>query len=196
MRGFVISVPFATLLVGSVALAQPPRAPGLTPLPASLPAQCQALAHVPASAQIPRPEISAHVSVANCLAEHQMSSLKLAPTTASIDQMDAAVAPAVAILDGVIATGDPYWMFIAEDAKRDLYTGMIVRQRSTIKSGKIAGHDKLEPQLGCWKANAATAQLAMARILEAHPDVANRDAVTVNVAAADVRRTEGSSRAL
>ena len=76
------------------------------------PPRCEALSQVLASSTIPGSEVSAHVSVANCMLEDAMNQVKLAPDQASIARMNAAVAPGLAVLDGVICAGDPYWQAI------------------------------------------------------------------------------------
>src|SRR5215471_5690543 len=112
-----MSVLFAT---GGLAAA----APVLAPLPRTQPARCEPLAKLPASATIPGPALAAHVSVATCMAVIAMNEIVPAPDDASIARLNAAIAPSMALLDSVIGTGDPYWMIVAQDAKRGLYVGM------------------------------------------------------------------------
>lgn len=181
MSRFTIS---ALVLCTSAGLASAAPAPptGLAPLPTSLPPRCQPLAHVPASATIPGPTIAAHVSVANCLAEDAMNALSLSPSAASIAQLNAAVAPSLALLDGVIRTGDPYWELVAQDAKRDLYSSMIVRVRRTLPADDASARASLEPRLTAWQASESRAETAMADLGRAHPDLARRDAVVAGIA--------------
>lgn len=172
----------AAALLGGVASAAPLSVPGLAPLPEHLPPRCEPLARVPASATIPGPQLAAHVSVANCLAEDAMNELRLSPDAASIDRLDAAVAPSLALLDGVIVAGDAYWKVIAEDAKRDLYVGMIVRERASIPSGDRVAHDALEPKLAPWQEDTSQAIAAIARLTREDPALSGRDPVIARAA--------------
>lgn len=109
-----------------------------------------------------------------------MNDLKLTIDDASIARLDAAVAPAVALLDRVIQVGDPYWKLVAEDAKRDLYLGMIVRERS-IPGLDLVAHEALEAKLAPWQAQEEHAIVAMAKLGREHPGLAERDAVIAGV---------------
>lgn len=176
MHRLVLSASFATLVLGvTAASAAPATVPGLAPLPASLPERCAAVAHVPPSATIPGPALSAHVSVANCLAESAMNALTLSSDDASIAALDHAVAPSLAILDNVIRVGDPHWKVIAEDAKRDLYVGMIVRERATVPGSDVAARSTLEPKLARWQSDAQDAIAAIEQLRHANPRLAQRD---------------------
>lgn len=183
-RPFFIITPTVILAVAGLASASTVDRSGLAPLPTNLSARCAPLAQVPASATIIEPRISAQVSVANCMAEEAMNQLSLAPTSASIAQLDAAVEPSVALFDNVINTvDDPYWKIVANDAKRDLYVGMIVRQRNSIRGPNMAARNALEPKLAAWQNKAASANAAVADAVRAHPDVASRDPVIASISA-------------
>ncbi len=175
----ILIASFAPVLCfgASIASATPVVVAGLPPLPQILPTRCEPLSRVPASATIPGPMIAAHISVANCLAEVAMNELIFAPNTASIEQVDGAVASAVALFDDVIRLGEPYWTVIAQDAKRDLYLGMVIRERASLLAGDPAAHAVLESKLGPWKDDAARAQAAIASVVKANPELGQRDPV-------------------
>jgi hypothetical protein len=155
----------------------PVRTPALPPMPANLPAACRAVGFVPPSATTLGPALAARISVANCTAEVAMNRVTVAPDATSIAQLDLAVAPSLTLLDGVIAHGAPYWSMIAEDAKRDLYTSMIVRERSSIGDADPAVHAALEPRLARWQDGAARAGEAIAVLEHDNPRIGDRDAV-------------------
>ena len=119
---------FPVLVLGS-GLASAEPATDLPSLPGDLPAQCQPLNEIPASAQIPGPATAARISVANCVAEVAMNQLTVRPDIDSLAELGGAVAASMDMLDDVIRIGDPYWNVIAQNAKHDLYVGMIVRTR-------------------------------------------------------------------
>lgn len=182
MHRFIVAASLSALLVGaSVVSAAPVTVQGLSPLPRSLPERCTKVAYVPPSARIPGPELAAHVSVANCLAESAMNELALASDDASIAKLDQAVAPSLAILDNVIRVGDPYWKLIAEDAKRDIYAGMIVRERGTVPGTDVVARNELEPKLARWQSGAEDAIAAILELGHEHPALAQRDPMIAGV---------------
>lgn len=178
----VILASLAPLVALGVAASASPRdAAGLPPLSCPLPAACQALAEAPASATIPGPSLAARVSAANCFASHAMDAAAVTPDAASLRRLEASVAPSLAMLDQVIASGDPYWKLVAMDAQRDIYTGMVVRAR-TASSDTPAARAALEPQLAPWQQDADAKITAMADILRTNPELAQRDPVIAFVA--------------
>ncbi len=185
-----VVVPFALLSASSAGAApSTPTKPSITPLtplaplapllPADLPAQCRELARTPASAETPPPELAAHLSVANCLAEDEMAHVALAPDDASRLALDAAVRPSLAMFDDVIAHGDAHARFLAEAAKADLYLGLVIRVRSVATTPEV--HAKLEPSLTPWLEQAARANREALKV--AHRALMQTDRVTRAVAA-------------
>jgi len=156
---------------------------GLTPLPAKLPAKCAALAVPPASAKISAPAFAAHISVANCLAEIEMNTATVTPDLGSIERLDKAVAPALAILDNVILVGDPYARMTALDAKRDLYVSVVVRERSSETREDAASRARLELAVAPWLADATDTIVAMTELAHQHPQLVRRDSFMAGVVA-------------
>lgn len=187
MHHLTLSSALAILVTAGTAAAAP-ASKGPPPLPAHLPPGCQPLAAAPPSAKVEGPILAAHLSVASCLAEHALAALTVTPDDASIAAMRQAVAPAEAILDGVIAVGDPYWTLLAEDARRDLAVGLAVRVRTSLAGDDPAARLALEDRIAPWLADAASAAQVMAALGKAHPDLATRDPV---VAGALGRSTDG-----
>lgn len=183
MRYALLASLIPAVLGGSnVVRASPGRSP-LRPLVATqLPARCRPLAVVPPSARSSDPDLAAHVSVANCLAEEAMAGLVLGPDPASIAALDAAAAPSLAILDDVLEHGDVRWEPVADAAKADLFYGMVVRLRIATEQGDGGA---LEARLVPWLDQASQADLrrerAVARRLEHDRDM--RDAARAEVAA-------------
>lgn len=179
----------AVILSASAASAAPVSVPGLDPLPREIPARCAALARVPASASIPGPTLAAHVSVANCMAEVAMNGVAQTADDASIAKFDQAVATSMSTLDSVISAGDPYWKIVAEDAKRDSYQSMIVRERVSIPGSDSVAHAALEPKLARWQAGENAALASIAQLAHAYPALAQRDPMISNVIARAVEPT-------
>lgn len=154
MRQYTIAAlaPLA-LLVGTAAHAAPDTT-ALKPIcTADLSPRCQALAEVPASATIAGPELAARISVANCMAMEKMAKLELQPNRGSINELDHAAEPSLAMLDDVIAHGDPQYRTIATAARADLLNGMVVRIRIVANDPKDK-HD-LETRLALWTDSAS-----------------------------------------
>lgn len=156
------------LLLGTLSEARAaPTAQGadshLRPLVISeLPEPCRELARVPASAVIPDPDVAAHISVANCWAEHAMGPLVLHPDAASIAALDTAAAPSLQIFDDVIEHGTARWQVMANTAKADLYRGMVVRMRSIIPGGDAPA--SIQASLATWLDRASNASRAAADV--------------------------------
>lgn len=174
--------PLSILCLAGVASANP-TVPGLSPLPKTLPDRCVPLAAVPASAQIPGPELSAHVSVANCLLEVAMNGVTLSSDDPSIKDLNTAVTPGLAVLDNVISVGDPYWKMIATDAKHDLYISMVVRARSSLTGADMRTRDALERRLVPWLDAASSTNVAFMKLAAGNAELARRDEVIRNIVA-------------
>lgn len=145
---FVAALAPLALLVTTGAHAAPAPAQLRPICTADLPARCQPLAEVPPSATTEGPALSARISVANCLAMDKMAKLKLQPNRGSINELDHAAEPSLAMLDDVIAHGDAHYRAIATAARADLLHGMVVRIR-TVANDPLDRHD-LESRLAYW----------------------------------------------
>ena len=149
MTRFMLASSFALSLSMIPTARAAPVVSSLAPLPTTeLPAQCRALAAVPRSAQIVGPDFAAHLSVANCLAEDAIHTVVPLADRASMASLELAMQPSVAILDDIIAHGDAHWRFLAEAAKADLYSGMVVDLRASAGTPELRA--ALEPQLAPW----------------------------------------------
>jgi hypothetical protein len=115
------------------------------------------------------------------MAEDAMNGVTLFPNDTAIQKLGDAVAPSMQILDDVIAAGDAYWQLIAQDAKRDLYTSLVVRMRASLPAGDVASREALEVKLLPWEEDAARAQTAVASLARHSSQVASRDPVIHNI---------------
>jgi hypothetical protein len=187
LAGLVSSVGLSAALASGSQVS----VPGLNPLPQAVPPQCEPLASIPSSTEIATPILASRVSVANCMAEAALNGVAAAPDQAGVQCLDTALGPSLAILDNVSQVGDPYWKVIAEDAKRDIYVSMIVRERVSLK-GDVAAHDELEARLAPWHAGAAKSTAAIASTVKANPRLGENDPVV----AAIVTRLSGQQTAM
>lgn len=176
-----------------VRAAAPPRpaappAPVLAAIdPQTVPDACKPLMK---SAQSPSlaVAVSSRISLASCMADRAVAPLTLCDCGDSIQAVDAAIAPAVAILDDAIAAGDPASQAIGNHSEGQLYAGLAVRLHATVPKvnpaanpEEVALHDvrteTLEAQLAPWREAAATAFQAVIEVAKAHPDVARNPVV-------------------
>ena len=160
MRTRLILTAAVCAAASSVALAAAPS--GLRPLPMQqIPQQCHDLAWFPPSARTPEPELSAHISVANCWAMAELANRGLKADVASMNALDTSLRASNAILDDVIARSDGQLRQIAAASKADLYRGMVVRMRDT--PGTQEQHAALERRYGNWLAMADRADRTAGR---------------------------------
>jgi hypothetical protein len=163
-------VPAAILALSGIAYAAPPP-PEVPVLPPNTPARCsEALRRLPA--------MSARISAGNCIARE---SLKLVPVTdanlETANALAAAVAPAIALFDNVIASGDPYYSMLAEDSKRDIYQGMVVRLRRAVQPDDRMARIQADALVANWEDNVANSTVRITDLAEKDPDAANADPV-------------------
>jgi hypothetical protein len=173
------------MLSAPLALAAPaPRAPAPAATPAPAPARAPApappivqLAPIDLSA-VPEPckplakqaidsrpglrlaaALSARISLATCMADRAIAPIALCDCGQSIVAIDAAAAPAIALLDDVIDKADPALQVIAEHAQGQLYAGFAVRVAATLpRLGPDAS--EAERALAAMRTQTLDAQLA------------------------------------
>jgi hypothetical protein len=177
------------------ASAPPPAAPPAPVLaaidPQTVPDACKPLMKSARSPNLPV-AVPARISLASCMADRAVSSLSLCDCADSIQALDAAVAPAIAILDDAIAAGDPAAQVIGEHTEGQLYAGLSIRLHATVprvnpgaSPEEVALHDvrteTLEAQLAPWREAANTAFQAVIEVAKAHPDVARNPVVATAV---------------
>lgn len=154
---------------------------------ATVPAPCQPLARraLAASSTV---ALSARISLASCMADRAIAPLSLCDCGESIQAIDAATAPALAVLDDVIDAADPAVKVIAEHTEGQLYAGFVVRLLATLprvgpgaSDAEVALRDMrkqtLEAQLAPWREAALAAFQHVIEISRAHPEISGNPAV-------------------
>jgi hypothetical protein len=160
---------------------------------ADVDAPCRALAQIPRTAKTPRPAYDAAISTASCMAMTRADALVLAPTAESARELGTAVAPALAILDRVIETGDPEHRLIAEYAKADILDSDAARIYAAsplspqVEPAEVAGHRRdvaeIDAATSGWREEALASRREIARLVYEHPELATRDPVIAGMVA-------------
>jgi hypothetical protein len=167
----------------------PPLLPRIDP--STVPDACKSLAQQAVAPSVPA-ALSARISLASCMADRAIAPLALCDCAASILEVDAAVAPAMTVLDDVIAAGDPMAELLAEHARGQLHASFLTRLRATLphlapgaSDAEVTLRDlrraNLEAQLGPWREAAATAFQRVGETAGAHPELAGNPAVATAV---------------
>lgn len=184
---------FSSILLSSAALAAPPPVPAPRPaapppVPAlpgfdtqSVPAACKSFV-APAQAANRQVAVPARLSLASCMATQAVAPITLCDCGQSIVDVDQAVAPAVAILDGVISAGGVVSQALAAHAKGELYAGFVMRLTAAVPKlspsatpQEMALHDlraqALDPQLAPWRDTARAAFTQVLELAKSHPEI-------------------------
>lgn len=149
---------------------------------------CRQLAMIPKTSRVSGPQYDAAISTANCMIRHRTKGLILTPSAQSVRDLDNAVAPAIQILERVIATADPAHAVLARYAELDLYEGNTARLLAALPppaqhmNGRqeyeydkhVAAADALTQP---WRESALEARRSIAAAVRAHPDMSRRDPV-------------------
>lgn len=115
--------------------------------PRTLPAPCRTVAEVPADAATITVHLDATISAASCQAMVNLHALKLSATQASVDAIDAAIAPSLEMLDAVVQRGDIAAQLRAQHAIGNIYQGAATAMRATGRDGsELVGRWLLEAQ--------------------------------------------------
>ena len=149
---------------------------------------CRTLAQTPQNATTDAPSFDAAISTANCVALVRMRNVVLSPTADAVRTLDDAMAPALAILDRVIATGDAEHRLGAYYAKADLLNGSAARMFAALprlspqmSKAEVADHGRLVGLTGVlvepWLQRATDLRRAIAGLVAEHPELATRDAI-------------------
>ena len=164
---------------------------------AAIPERCK-----PLTKQASAPDLalaySTRIALASCMAERAVAPLALCDCGASVMAIDAAVAPALALLDDVIASAEPALQVIAEDTLGQLHAGFAVRMRATLPAvGPSAGADELalrdmraktlEAQLAPWHEAAMASFEHVVELAKAHPELARNAAAATAIRDAEHR---------
>ena len=166
-------------------------APLPPPLPsidlAAVPEPCKALAKQAVAPSVST-ALSARISLAGCMADRAIAPLTLCDCAASIAEVDAAVAPALRVLDDAIAVADPVNQILAEHAEAKLFAGFAARLVATLPQpspgaaeSELALRDlrkqTLDAQLAPWREAALASYQHVVDVAKAHPEIAGQPAV-------------------
>jgi hypothetical protein len=198
MRAFIVVVALSAFAPSALAERTPAAPASARPAPApilqlatidlsAVPDSCKPLANQALAPSLAA-ALSARISLASCLADKAIASLQLCDCGASIQEIDAAAAPALALLDEAFNVGEPATQVIAAHAKGQLYTGFAVRLVGTLPAVNPGASDAeaalrgmraqtLEAQLAPWREAAAAAFQRALEIAKAHPELAGNAAV-------------------
>jgi hypothetical protein len=159
----------------------------------TLPKACAPLAWIPQDARTVTPVIEAYTSIAGCIVRERTRGFDLHPDSKSVDQLDIAVAPALALLDSVIETGDATHQIIALHAKADIYQGLTTRLRNSMRANPdYAQRKEVDRLTVAWNEHARDANLRVTQIAAGNPGaVRGNPVVTYAVQDAQRSRTSG-----
>jgi hypothetical protein len=220
-------VGLAVILASSAAVAQPSSAPGATPPsapsappprtaapppappPASrlseiaieeLPESCRELGTL-AGSPSPAQALSARISLAGCLVEQSVRTLQLCDCEQSVNEVEAAASPSIALLDEVFAAGDPAMKILARQAEGDMLQGFATRLLATVpplvdtNESAVALRElrlnMLTPLVNPWFVRARSAYTELDRIAREHPELAKNRAVLIAVRSARAKLAQG-----
>jgi hypothetical protein len=165
-------------------VAQPRPVMQLAPIDLTVvPAPCKPLAKQALSSNL-NAALTGRISLASCVAERAIAPLELCDCGASIVAIDKAAAPAIALLDDVIANADTALQAMAEHAEGKLYAGFVIRMLGTVpKVGPTPTEAEtamcemrkhtLEAQLAPWREAAMASFQHVVDLVKEHPQLAN-----------------------
>lgn len=136
--------------------------------------------------------LSARITLASCMADRAIASLKLCDCGDSIAAIDTAAKPAMAILDDAISNADPSIQVIAEHTEGTLYTGFVTRMLATLPAVAPGASEAeatlrdmrkqtLDAQLAPWREAALASYQHVVDLAKAHPELATRPATATAV---------------
>ncbi|HEY5946472.1 MAG TPA: hypothetical protein VIV40_13310 [Kofleriaceae bacterium] len=178
------------------AVPAPTPAPATTLDPAEVPEACRDLAKLagsPSKAQ----SWSARISLASCLVDDKAKSLVLCDCEQSVNDINAAIDPSLALLDEVFAQGDPATKILARHSQGEILSSFATRMLATVpppansSEEAIALRDTrvsmLQPLIQPWIARAQSAYAELDRIAKANPQLAKNPAVLAAVRSSRAR---------
>jgi hypothetical protein len=190
--------------------AATPAAPPVAAAPTSLstivveelPVACRDLGKLATS---PRPAqaLSARISLSSCLVEQKMKELVLCDCEQSVNELNAAAAPSLALLDEVFALGDPANKILARQAQGDLLGSFATRMLATVPAPIDSSQSAIalrETRLGLitplvnpWFVRAQSAYAELDKIARANPQLAKNPAVLMAVRSSRAKLAQGTS---
>jgi hypothetical protein len=167
-----------------------------------LPAACKDLGKLASSVR-PAQALSARISLSSCLIEQKMRDLVLCDCEQSVNEINTAAAPSLALLDEVFALGDPANKILARQAQGDLLQSFATRMLATVpppmdsSQSAIALRETrlglLTPLVNPWFVRAQSAYAELDKIARANPQLAKNPAVLMAVRSSRAKLAQGSS---
>src|SRR5205085_7302800 len=116
------------------------------------------------------PTIEAYTSIAGCIVRERTRAMELRPTRNSIDELDAAIRPAIDLLDTAIETGDIAHQIVALHAKANIYEGLTVMIRNASrKNPGFAKMKEVDHLVQNWVDNSRDANRKVVALADRHP---------------------------
>ncbi|MGE5180494.1 MAG: hypothetical protein ACM31C_00455 [Acidobacteriota bacterium] len=155
-------------------------------------APCRAFAEVPPTATTLGPSYDAAISTASCMVSTRTRSLRVDATADSVAALDAAVAPALAILDRVIRVADTEHKLIAYYVKADILSGNTARLLATLpeispqvtskevreRAALVRSADALTLR---WRQRALASRREIVRLAGREPDIVVRNPIVARM---------------
>jgi hypothetical protein len=167
-----------------------------------LPAACKDLGKLASSVR-PAQALSARISLSSCLIEQKMRDLVLCDCEQSVNEINTAAAPSLALLDEVFALGDPANKILARQAQGDLLQSFATRMLATVPPPMDSSQSAIalrETRLGLLTplvnpgfVRAQSAYAELDKIARANPQLAKNPAVLMAVRSSRAKLAQGSS---
>lgn len=209
MPGALVSymrlVVLGILLSSASALAAPTPTVPARPAPTKvvvedLPQACRDLGTLANSASLAQ-ALSARISLASCLIDARVRELALCDCEQSVNDLEAAAAPSIALLDEAFALGDPATKILARQALGDMLQSFATRLVATIPvpvDGSESAHALREtrlhllmPLVSPWFVRSQAAYMELDRIARENPRLAKNPAVLTAVRASREKLAQG-----
>lgn len=187
---------FVLLVWPATSLAGPPGAELSKVDPAEVPEACRDFVKLADSAHR-NVAHSARIALATCLVDHNAKPLVLCDCEQSVNEIDAVLAPGIALLEEVFTAGDPAMQVLARQAQGELLVRFATRMLATVPpppsptSEALALRETrlqmLRPLVSPWLVRAQSMFADLERIARANPQLEKNAIVVAAVRAARTR---------
>lgn len=203
MRTLLLGIVLASA-TAAAAPASPPLAPAvLSPVVVDdLPQLCRDFGTL-ANSPIPGQALSARISLATCMVDQKVKTLTLCDCEQSVNDVDAALAPSMTMLDEVFAAGDAAMKILARQAQADLLDSLARRLLATVpppldpSESAVAMHElrmqMLGPLVNPMFMRARSAYTEVDRLARENPQLAKNQAVLMAVRSCRAKLAQDST---
>jgi hypothetical protein len=176
-------------------------APTLTKVNADeLPDACRELGKL-ADSTSKAQALSARISLASCLVDHNTKALVLCDCEQSIIDVNTAIDPSLALLDEVFLLGDPTTKILARHTQGEILSSFAQRVLATIPPATTGTEVDLretriamvQPLIQPWLARAQSAFTELDKIARSNPKLAKNPAVLAAVRASRAKLSQAAS---